>query len=496
MARVNGQKTKRDLNIQYNAYPVPQQFHASNAFVRVILGPVGSGKSAATWMELFRRACEEWPNDDGVRSSMHLCVRDTYAMLKSTTIADFLSWFGRIADIVYDSPIRANITMPLSDGTTLDWNLRFLSMDGGDKSLDALRGMAISAAYLNEGHSLSKDVYEVVATRVGRYRPAGRDPKWKGIIVDSNYGYQRCHLHNVYKDTPDTWAFFEQPPSAIWNTDTNKWELNHHCDNLAYLPGGIDYYDKMLSMSDEFIRQFMANKWAIRAAGKAIYPEFSPQTHIIKGAMQPDRNLPLIIGMDFGLHVACAIFQLSPQGRLVMFKEVCGDDVDLEEFMGKQLIPTLRNEFPGYRAVVCGDPAGVGRSALDKRTAFQVVKSYGLAAYPAMTNSPERRWGAVKYFLSRQNGFGVHHTCKRTIEGFEGAYGFKKRGDGGFSEDADKGLHSHIADAVQYAAIFARFGAKKDTNPYEHARLARDAARKVAGGRRSSGGNADNFFWA
>ena len=448
MARTYTTPKRPDLNINYSAYPAARDFHASTAFMRVLLGPVGGGKSSATWMELFRRACEEHPDDRGVRSSHHLCVRDTYAMLKATTIKDFLSWFGRVGEVVYDSPIRGRVSMPLPDGTTLDWNMSFMSLDGGDKSLDALRGMQITGAYVNEGHSVSRDVYDVITTRVGRYRPAGRDPKWKGIVADSNFGHQGCYLHSLYMNPTTEVEMFEQPPAAFWNPVTNRWVLNPHCDNLEHLPGGLDYYQKMLGMDTGYIKQFLANQWAVKTSGKQIYPEYSPQAHLVRGTIQHDPRLPLIIGMDFGLHVAAAFNQLSPMGKLMTFRELWDDDTDLETFLDRQLVPTLRSYYPGVKAIVSGDPSGMGRSALDKRTAFAVLKSRGLMAFPAVTNDPVKRWGSVRYFLTRNNGYGVHHSCKRMVEGFEGGYGYRKKGPDEYADEAEKNVYSHcfVAD--------------------------------------------------
>lgn len=453
-------------------FTVPASFLVMRRSGRIFVSG-NSGKSSATWLELFRRACEEWPDSNGVRSSMHLCVRDTYAMLKETTIQDFLSWFGPVANVVYDSPIRANVTMPLRDGTTLDWNLRFLSMDGGEKSLNALRGMQIGAAYLNEGHSLVKDIWDVTISRIGRYRPAGKSPKWCGLISDSNFGYQGCHLHNMYMNTAVTddgkainAEFFEQPPAAYWDARNGRFILNPHCDNLERLPGGIQYYQNILdTASVEYIKQFLANQWAVKQSGKQVYPEYSPQLHLIRGVIQPDRRLPLIVGMDFGLHAAATIEQLSPRGKLITLREVWNDDADLETFLDRDLLPVLRGEYAGFKSIVCGDPAGMGRSSLDKRNAFQVLQSRGLSAYPSVTNDPARRWGAVKYFLTRSDGYGVHHACKRMVEGYEGGYGFKKRADGSYSDDAEKNVYSHTHDAHQYAATFARFGPKHQIDP-------------------------------
>lgn len=459
-------------------FTVPTSYLLMRRSGRVFISG-NSGKSSATWIELFRRACEEWPDANGVRSSLHLCVRDTYAMLKETTIADFKSWFGDVADIVYDSPIRASVRMPLPDGTTLDWNLRFMSMDGGDRSLDALRGMQIGAAYVNEGHSISGEVYEIITTRIGRYRPAKRDPKWKGIIVDSNYGYQGCYLHKQYMDNPEGWAFFEQPPAALYDPNGNRWVINEHADNLHNLSGGVDYYKKMLGSSAPYIKQFLGNQWASRITGRAVYPEFSPQAHIWRGVLQPDRNMPLIIGMDFGLHVAASVFQLTPRGKMVQFAELWDDDASLEEFVDRQLVPKMRNEFPGFKAVICGDPAGLSRNALDKRTAFSVLQSRGFRAFPAITNSFLRRRDAVRYFLTRNDGFAVHHSCKRTIEGFEGGYGYPKLKDGTFGTEPEKNVWSHVQDSLQYACLYARFGNSQDTNPYAHLMEQRKAEQDV-----------------
>src|SRR3546814_8869250 len=49
--------------------PVARAFMTSDAFVRGIRGPYGSGKSVACCMEIFRRANGQRPGQDGVRHS-------------------------------------------------------------------------------------------------------------------------------------------------------------------------------------------------------------------------------------------------------------------------------------------------------------------------------------------------------------------------------------------------------------------------------------------
>lgn len=64
-----------------------------DSFFRGIRGPVGSGKSVGCCVEVFRRALEQKPNDDGVRKSRWAVIRNTNPQLRTTTIKTWLDWF-------------------------------------------------------------------------------------------------------------------------------------------------------------------------------------------------------------------------------------------------------------------------------------------------------------------------------------------------------------------------------------------------------------------
>lgn len=457
-----GVRTKPDANIRYIASPTCAQFHASNASTRILLGAIGSGKSSATWIELFSTAMVENVDANGRRVVLDLCVRDTYAQLKMTSIKDYLSWFGHIATVVYDAPIRGHLVLPLADGTTLDWTVWFLSMDGGEDSLNTLRGMSIRGAYFNEAHTLSQDVWDVVNTRIDRHMPCKIPNKWAGIVADSNFGYEGCHLHKLFNDPPLGYEFFVQPPAAIYNPRTGKYELNPNAENLAHL--APNYYAKQLGANVEFVKQFLANTWATKHSGKAIWPEFNSQRHVIKHWASPDPYMPIIIGQDFGLHAASIFCQFTRQGKLVVIDEVFHDDCDLETYINQLLLPRIRTKYSTNKVIVVGDPAGNNRSGLDKRTAFQILQAANINATMATTNDFNTRRDAVASFLTRNEGFGiVAKDCPRLLKALEGAYGYKKKPDGTFSDAADKNIYSHVADALQYAAMFCRFGATQIT---------------------------------
>ncbi len=66
--------------------PVLSKYLKSDAFMRVIVGPFGSGKTVASCVEIFRRAYEQKPGPDKVRRSRWLVVRNAYPRLTTTTI--------------------------------------------------------------------------------------------------------------------------------------------------------------------------------------------------------------------------------------------------------------------------------------------------------------------------------------------------------------------------------------------------------------------------
>ena len=65
---------------------VLKTFLKDDTFFRGIRGPVGSGKSVACCIEVFRRAIIQKPNKDGIRKSRWAIIRNTNPQLRTTTI--------------------------------------------------------------------------------------------------------------------------------------------------------------------------------------------------------------------------------------------------------------------------------------------------------------------------------------------------------------------------------------------------------------------------
>jgi len=98
MARTKEQSEKAvaatGLNLDFSRSPVIYDFIRSNAFVQGLMGPVGSGKSYGCASKIFIKAVQQKPSPiDNIRYSRWAVVRNSYPMLKTTTIKTWLDLF-------------------------------------------------------------------------------------------------------------------------------------------------------------------------------------------------------------------------------------------------------------------------------------------------------------------------------------------------------------------------------------------------------------------
>ena len=163
---------------------IVRAFMTSPAFVRGLRGPVGSGKSVACCVELFRRATTQQPSPlDGLRKTRWAVVRNTQPELRTTTIKTWLDWFPENA---YG---RFNWSPPFTHRirkADLDCEVIFIALDKAE-DVKKLLSLELTGAFINEAREAPKAVLDAVTMRVGRY-PSQRDggPTWSGVIMDTN----------------------------------------------------------------------------------------------------------------------------------------------------------------------------------------------------------------------------------------------------------------------------------------------------------------------
>ena len=457
------------LAINYQASRTGAKFHASDAFVRGLKGPIGSGKSVACVMELFGRGLRQKPGPDGWRRTRWGVLRQTYPELKSTTIRTFADWLGPLCTFRWDSPITAVLELP---GEKVSMEFVFIAVERPDDAKKLL-SFELTGAWVNEAREVPKAVIDALTGRVGRF-PSSKDggATWCGVIMDTNPpDTDHWWYRLAEEEKPEGWEFFAQPPGLMKRGDAD-YDANPSAENIANLPDGHGYYLRLLpGKTTEWIKVYVLGDYGSSHDGKPVYPEYSDARHCADDPPEPMRGLPLYLGWDYGRTPACVICQITPQGQFRIIDELLvdpdGPGMGIRAFTREVVRPHLLNKYPGMTWVSRGDPSGIAKDGNDL-SCFDIQAAEGVPTEPAVTNDPVARQDAVRQYLMASvgdsPGFAVSPRASVVRKGFLGGYKYRRvqvAGDERYRDEPDKNRYSHIHDAVQYAALATREASKQ-----------------------------------
>ncbi|MCE5292974.1 MAG: terminase family protein [Nocardiaceae bacterium] len=435
----------------------------SVAFVQVIRGPLGSGKTTCSAAKLFKLICDQRPTKEGIRKSRYAAVRNTYPDLKNTTIRD---WRSVVPDncgrFTMGVPPEHKLDFDLPDGTRVVSEVIFLALDRPD-DVRKLRGMQLTGAWINEMKELPKAILDMITGRVDRY-PAPGFSNWVGILGDTNawdddHWLEELDRLRIKGELPG-YEFFVQPP-AVMKID-GRWMVNPLAENLKVLKP--DYYQRQIAgKRDAWIKVNLENRIGISFDGKPVHPDYDDTVHVAPDILRPVPGV-VFVGMDFGLSPAAAFFQLQPNGQWFGLEEVVCTDMGAVRFADavKRKVAEMKQIVPGLTFIFRGDPAGDERVGTDESTVFQTLRLNGIPAQPCSTNDPALRRDALDRPLTRialgKPGLLISPTMKVFRRGMAGGYCYKRievPGTEKFRDVPDKNEFSHVVEAGEYALLDA-----------------------------------------
>lgn len=437
--------------------------HGDDSFVRIIMGPYGSGKSTWAATEIVKRACEIPAWHSGRRRSRWGIVRNTSGELSTTTLATWLAWFEELGDVRKRQKPIMTYEHVFNDGHgVVELELLFIALDRPE-DVRKIKSLELTGCYINELSEVPKAALAHMKGRVNRYPSKAFcvEPYWSGIIADTN----PCSTdHWIYKDFEENHfeghVLYKQPPGLLKNDD-NQWLANPDCDNASHLPW--DYYLKLAhGQSQEFINVFCLGVWGTVGFGKLVYPEFNSDLHAVEDieAIQGD---PLFLAYDFGLTPACIVGQVSSRGQIRLLREFVGVDIGLRTFTESIVLPGIQKYFPYCKIDSCvADPSGAARDQImDEMSCISELNSLGIKTEAARTNDLEPRIAAVRYFLNRmidgKPAFLLSKKgCPVLYNAFAKEYVYKRlavAGEERYKDKPDKNMASHISDATQYLCL-------------------------------------------
>jgi len=456
-----------------------KKFMKSEDFFRGLRGPVGSGKSVACCIEIFRRALLQKKNAVSKRKSRCAVIRNTNPQLRTTTIQTRLDWFPEDTwgNFAWSVPYTHRILVG-----ELDVEVIFLALDRPE-DVKKLLSLELTGVWVNEAREIPKSIIDACTMRVGRF-PSMREggASWYGVIADTNAPEEDHWWPIMAADVPvpdhisrdealmlikpDNWSFYTQPPALLENKSKDGfisgYEDNTKSENKKNLTP--KYYENIIrGKTKGWIDVYVLNKLGSIEEGKPVYHSFKEELHITKNKIDLIPGQPIWIGVDFGLTPAAVFGQRTTTGKWNIINELVCFEMGVIRF-SDLLRGEIAKLYKGYEVMIYGDPAGDFRSQTDERTPFQIMRNCGLKAIPAPSNDVALRIEAVDSTLARlvdgSPGFNMSTDCINLKKGFNGGYHYRRLQVSGdrYDEKPLKNRYSHVHDALQYLMMGAGEG--------------------------------------
>lgn len=459
----------------YDPTPTQRAFMLDEAYVRVLAGPVGGGKSVTCVHELVRLACGQAPNKNGVRKTRAVIVRNTADQLALTTRKTVFDWLPPGEAGVWKAVEKTFTLMAvLPDGSRVESEWLFIALDTPD---DVRKALSLETTFLwgNEARELHSEVVDGLLGRLNRY-PSMKDggPTRSCALFDTNMPDEDTWWHDKMEAPPSNWSIFKQPaailkpevymerfdeePEDVFeDKDGNPWCVNPEADNYDHLPK--QYYPNLIpGKTEDWLRVYLRSEYGRSLSGTPVYEKtFTYDFHVAKERLKYARGeaYPIVIGVDFGRTPAAVFKQRDPRGRVLTLGEVTAENMGIETFISTRLNPYAANHFPGATFLCAPDPAGFAKQQINEMSLVDVLKKAGYKCVRPPTNDPEKRIQAVERLLVQQMDgkamYLIDPSCETLIRGFRSGYRYKLKKNGEMEDRPDKNSFSHVHDANQYA---------------------------------------------
>ncbi len=445
----------------------------STAFVDIIIGPLGSGKSVGLFLRLMRHAQEQAPSTiDGLRKTRWAIVRNSYPDLRRTTIR---TWLETFPEELYG---RFNWGQPPCHRIAFDdvrIEVDFLALDKPE-DIRKLRSGEYTGILFNELSFIDKVIFDEATSRVGRF-PSMRDggPTWKGVFADSNAPDEDHWLAmmsgmvdlppGLTDDEiasfawPEEWGLHIQPSALVEVRDSRgsvvDYTINPDAENIENLPA--DYYQKQVrGKTKPWIDSRLMVRVVLVVDGSPVWPMFRRDFHVAAEPLRPVEGREVLVALDFGRVYPAALFSQEINGRINVQHEILGFNEGATIFAPK-VKRFLEQHYPNCTFRCVGDPKGADKGQASEQSAYDVFRSHGMPVTPAPVkqNNINERIEAVAYALN-DNPSGVSRLvfsplCRTLIIGMAGRYHLVREEDGQLKPKKDK--YSNLCDSLQYLCV-------------------------------------------
>lgn len=454
-------------SLNYTPSKTVREFMLSEAKIRAIKGPVGSGKTSGAIVELLRQSILMPKMADGIRRSRQLVVRNTKQQLKDTTLSSVV---GLLPVELYKWREQDFIARFKFNDVECDWLFRSLDTP---EDVQRVLSLEITNCWVEEAREIPVALLSDIEGRTGRYpsqSPTAEYPEGfryrSGILYTTNPPELDSDHYKLLEGLPQE----EGNENSIIIADVfhQPSGLSPEAENIENLRPG--YYEELAKgKKQDFIDVYVHGRYAKSMSGKPVYETSFQYDRRVKKKLPIDPFLPVIVGIDSARNPAAVFMQLGRDGKLRKLREATGLSMGFKTFIATKMGPVIKNYFPNNPLVFIGDPAWSRQNETDDDSIRKLLKKLyvtdmpgsGNAVRSAPTNDPTARINALdepfrNWWPDGEPGVEYDAECGMVIAGLRSKYRYRrqKTADGKFQDTPEKNDWAHPVEADQYGTLF------------------------------------------
>jgi PBSX family phage terminase large subunit len=278
-------------------------------------------------------------------------------------------------------------------------------------SYDNHRGIEIGWCWCDEVRDLEHEAWKML---MGRLRDVNGPLLMRGTTSPAGFNW----LYDLWVDPEQ-----DDPEYRIIRASSH---------GNTYLPDG--YIESMAAGYDElFYQQEVLGEFVNLTSGK-IYRSYKPEINDIE-EFTPDRNRPILIGMDFNVSPMTAAVCQKTRAGVVVFDEIWMNDANTYEISDE-----IKRRYGDWNSTITiyPDHTGAGRKTSSIMSDHQILKKAGFNVKTSRNPLKEDRFNAINGMLDH-NKIQILKKCKMLRRDLRQVM---------YEENAD--YLTHISDALGY----------------------------------------------
>jgi len=442
-----------DFRVKYSPLPTLEMFHKSNAPIRCIVGPVGSGKTSAATMEVFYYLPFHLYNKYRIKKTRWVILRNTYRELADTTQKTVFEW---MPSGTFKAGDQCYTVVHPDYGIEIE--ALFRSCDRPE-DIKKFKSLEITGYWIDESIEVAEDIKLMLKNRIGRFPK--QCPERYGIEttnppdIEHETYFQFKWLTDVPGPTPERkfkWQQLKENHVGFWQPPD---------ENIANLPP--NYYKNLIfdyAGNQDWIDRYVKGMPGVTVQGKPVYWNFNRKFHVASEPLLWNRET-LFAGWDnTGNCPACVVVQIPSAGQIQVLQEYHTERMGIVDFV-KMVLLDRNSRWPDANWMEWGDPAGEAKFSKvggGFTSNAELMRDEGGIELKSSEQNWEARRESVESQLAKLiagvPGLLIDPSCVRLINGFMGGYCYPEMGTTGmFGDKPIKNKYSHVHDALQYVLV-------------------------------------------